>query len=229
MILPDWEKDEVRDGMRRMLELRAARIAGGERPIGWKLGFGAPASLEKFGLSGPLVGFLTDVALHPSGSLVSVVGWTHPVAEPELMVHIGEDIPAGSSDVGGALAGIAAAIELADVHPPPESIAEVLGGNIYHRAVITDREVVENVAVGHLKGRVVSDGQAIAEVTDLEELTGSLITIIGHCAELLAAYGEMLRAEDIVIAGSVIPPVRLEPGATFTFEVDGLPGVSVRV
>lgn len=224
----DWENSDVRLGMRRMLELRARRIDAGERPIGWKLGFGAPSSLEKFGLTGPLVGFLTDAALHQPGSQVSVQGWTQPVAEPELAVHIGEDMSDGSGDIGGAITGIAAAIELADVDPPPQDIAEVLSGNIYHRAVITDVAATRVVPVDRLRARVVSDGEAV-EVENLEELTGGLYSIIGHCADLLAAAGESLRAGDIVIAGSVVPPVRLRPGVEFEFQVAGFPSISVHV
>lgn len=224
----DWERPAVRDGMRRMLDLRAARLDAGEQPIGWKLGFGAPSSLEKFGLSGPLVGFLTDRTLHQPGSRLSIEGWKRPVAEPELAVHIAEDIPDGSNDIAGAIQGIAAAVELADVDPPPEDIAEVLGGNIYHRAVITDVAAFRSVSVGRLRARVVIGGDVVG-IEDLEELTGELHRILGHCADLLGAAGETLRAGDIVIAGSVIPPVLLHPDLTFEFEVDGLPRVSVRV
>lgn len=229
MIPQDWEKPAVQDGMRRMLELRAARIDAGERAIGWKLGFGAPSFLEKFDLSGPLVGFLIESALHQSGAHVPIEGWQHPVAEPELAVHIGEDIPPGSNDIDGAIVGLAAAIELADVHPPPGDIAEVLAGNIYHRAVITDLSHIERLTVGGLRARVTSGGDVVAEVADLEALTGDLHRIIGHCADLLAVAGEPLRGGDIVIAGSVIPPVLLKPGDTFVFEVDGLPDVAVHV
>lgn len=229
MTPPDWRKPELRDGMRRMLQLRAARLDAGERPIGWKLGFGAPISLQKFGLSGPLVGFLTDAGLHRPGAVVSVEGWSHPVAEPELAVHLGEDVPPGSVDIGRAIAGITTAIELADVHPPPQDIEDVLGANIYHRAVITDIRDAKDVDMEGLTGRIISGGEPVTDVGDLEGLTGGLHRIIAHCADLLGAAGERLRAGDFVIAGSVIPPVRLQPGIEFEFEVDGLAGVSVLV
>ena len=228
MIPRDWDNPGVRDGMRRMLEGRAARIEAGERPIGWKLGFGAPRSLEKFGLSGPLVGFLTEATFHRPGSKVSIEGWAHAVAEPELAVHIGEAIHAGSGNVGSAIRGITPAIELADVDPPPEEVAEVLGGNIFHRAVLTEVADLRDVAASELRARVVTH-EGVVEVDDLEEITGELHSIIGHCAELLAAAGEELRAGDIVIAGSVIPPVSLRPGTEFGFQVDGFPDISVRV
>ncbi len=94
--------------------------------------------------------------------------------------------------------------------------------------MLTDVADVRDVAAGQLRARVVTD-EGVVEVDDLEEITGELHSIVGHCAELLAAAGEELRAGDIVIAGSVIPPVKLRPGDRFEFQVDGFPDISVRV
>ena len=44
----------------------------------------------------PLVGFLTRNARVQSGGSVSFAGWSKPVVEPEIAVHIGRDVPAGA-------------------------------------------------------------------------------------------------------------------------------------
>ena len=50
-----------------------------------------------------------------------------------------------------------------------------------------------------------------------------------HVADVLAAFGERLRAGEIIITGSVVPPLTLEPGEDdIAFEVDPLGGVAVR-
>ena len=54
-----WEDARVIRGMRAQLELRRKRLAAGDAPLGWKVGFAAPAMLERLGITGPLVGFLT--------------------------------------------------------------------------------------------------------------------------------------------------------------------------
>ena len=51
-----WEDARVVRGMQAQLELRRRRLDGGDEPLGWKVGFGAPAMLERLGISGPLVG-----------------------------------------------------------------------------------------------------------------------------------------------------------------------------
>src|SRR5674476_1329428 len=70
----------------------SARIAAGEKPLGWKVGLGAPASMQKLGLEAPVVGFLMQRALLLSGSTVSLKGWAKPVAEPEICVRMMSDL-----------------------------------------------------------------------------------------------------------------------------------------
>ena len=76
-----WDHPLIKKGMAAQLATRRARIAAGEKPLGWKVGLGAPASMQKLGLQGPLVGFLMQRALLLSGSTVSLAGWSKPVAE----------------------------------------------------------------------------------------------------------------------------------------------------
>jgi 2-keto-4-pentenoate hydratase len=73
-------------GMERQLRLRQDRLNAGERSIGWKVGFGAPAALERLQIDAPLIGFLTDKTLLSSGSMVSIADWTKPAMEPEIAI-----------------------------------------------------------------------------------------------------------------------------------------------
>ncbi len=86
----------IERGMSRQLEDRRRRLTSGARHVGWKAGFGAPAALQRFGLAGPLVGYLTDATLSKTGTSVPVGGWVNPVAEPELAVHMGPTCPGGA-------------------------------------------------------------------------------------------------------------------------------------
>jgi 2-keto-4-pentenoate hydratase len=228
--LPDLEIPGVRRGIDEMLARRAQVLAEGAKPIGWKLGFGAPAWLDKFGLTGPLVGFLTDATRYPSGATVSCEGWSNPVAEPEIAVHIGPEV-VDPGHAGAAIDAIGPAIELADVHSPPEDIAEVLAGNIFHRALVLG-ETAPTRAGGVLAGlraRIMCDGVEVADSTDLQVLTGDLVAILGHAATLLASAGEAIRPGEVVIMGSVIPPQPVRPGQVVRFELSPISAVSVSV
>ena len=47
-------------GMAVQLGRRRERLDAGEQPLGWKVGFGAPAAMQKLAIQTPLIGFLTD-------------------------------------------------------------------------------------------------------------------------------------------------------------------------
>lgn len=224
------ERPDVQDGIRRMLARRAELIDGGDAVIGWKLGFGAPTWLEKFGIPGPLVGYLPASRRYPPGSTVSVRRWENPVAEPEITLHIGNDVD-DPDHAAQAVAAVAPAIELADVHPPPEDMAEVVAGNIFHRGVILGEPDPSRAGadIVGLQAHISRNGSEEAVVTELEALTGELGSTLAHTARLLNAFGEGLRAGEVVIMGSVIPPIGLQPGDEITFALSPLAPISVSV
>ena len=228
-----WEDARVVRGMRAQLEMRRKRLERGDAPLGWKVGFAAPDMLKRLGISGPLVGFLTRNALVRSGATVSLAGWTKPVAEPEIAVHLGRDVPAGADHAAAeaAIAGISPAIELADLTAPPEDPERILSGNIYQRhVVLPDNAPARAGAAAHgLMCRVKRRGNEFARTDDPQANTGKWVDIVRHVADVLAACGERLRGGEIIITGSVVPPLTIEPGEdTTAFAVDPIGAVAVR-
>jgi 2-keto-4-pentenoate hydratase len=228
-----WDDPRVARGMQAQLELRRKRLAAGDAPLGWKVGFGAPAFREQLKISGPLVGFLTRNARVESGGSVSLKGWQKPVAEPEIAVHIGRDVSPGSDQAtaAAAIAGIAPAIELVDLHTPPQDPEPILSGNIYQRHVVLSGSgpARAGAASDGLTCRVIRRGAESARTTDPQANTGQWIDIVRHVADVLAAFGERLRAGEIIITGSVVPPISLEPDEDgIAFAVDPVGSVSVR-
>ena len=121
--------------MRAQLARRRELLAAGDAPLGWKVGFGAPAAMTMLRIDAPLVGFLTAAGSLEPGATASLAGFVKPVAEPEIAVHMGTDLP-GGGDLAAAAAAVGAigpAIELADLDRPPEDVEAILTGNIYHR------------------------------------------------------------------------------------------------
>ena len=202
-------------GTARMLALRDQTIAEGAEPLGWKAGFGAPAALAKFDIDRPLVGFLTRDRLLPSGATVSVTDWTSPMFEAEIAAHLSADIGPGASpgEALAAVGGWSVAIELADVTPPPDDIEEILAGNIFHRHVLLG-PVVDTLP-SPLSFSVLKNGKEVAATVDPEALTGELGFVLASMADTLAACGAGPRAGDIVITGSVVPPLAVDSGTTW--------------
>jgi 2-keto-4-pentenoate hydratase len=231
-IMQLWDDPRVVNGMRAQLEMRRLRLTGGDTALGWKVGFGAPAMLELLKISGPLIGFLTQNARVQSGNSVSLAGWTKPVAEPEIAVHIGSDVPAGAdaATAEAAIAGISPAIELVDLTAPPQDPERILGDNIYQRHVVLGGSAPARAGARSdgLTCRIIRHGKEFARATDPQANTGQWIGIVRHVADVLAAFGERLRAGEIIITGSVVPPLAIAQGEqSLAFEVDPIGGVSV--
>jgi 2-keto-4-pentenoate hydratase len=219
-------------GLAAQLALKRSKLAAGARCIGWKVGFGAPAAMAKLGIAAPLTGFLTDRGRLDSGATIDLAGWNKPVAEPEIAVHMKSDLPGGiERDAAvAAIAGIGPAIELADVDRPPDEVEAILAGNIYQRHVVLGRCDTTR-AGGNLDGLLACierNGGEIARTADLQALTGELIDIVRHVATTLAACGERLRAGEIIIAGSIVPPLWIEPGEEIVYTLEPVDTVSVR-
>jgi 2-keto-4-pentenoate hydratase len=227
------EDERIARGMRTQLARRAARIAGGETAIGWKVGFGAPAAMQTFGITAPLVGYLMQSGQLESGRAASLAGWVKPVAEPEIAVHIGRDLEGGGdlADAASAIASVGPAIELADLDQSPQDVETILTDNIYHRHVLLgprdDTRAGANIS--GLSGRVFRRGAEVVRAGDLEANTGRLIDIVRHVADLLAACGERLRGGGFIICGSVVPPLFVEPDETeISFTLEPIGSVTAR-
>jgi 2-keto-4-pentenoate hydratase len=178
--------------------------------IGWKVGFGSPAALERLGLERPLVAPLPASGRLPDGATVDVAGWTAPVLEAEIAVWVGR--------------GYGVAIELADVDVPPDGVAAILAGGIYHRHVLLGPPVA--TTIDGVSARVLRDGEEVAATDDPTALTGALDFVL-ESVELHA--GRPLRDGEVVIAGSVVPPVPVAPGQHWLAELLPLGTLQVRI
>ncbi len=213
-----WDHPLIKKGMPLQLEKRRARIAAGERPLGWKVGLGAPAAMARLGITGPAVGYLMQRALVLSGGTVSFAGWTTPVAEAEICVRMATDLRGGATaeTALAAIKEILPAIELADFVPPPtpDNLDVVLEGDIYQRHVVLCGNTRFGGGVAGLMSRLFRRGQEVSSTTDPEALTGKLTDIVAHVANTLAAFGEKLSAGDVIITGSITPPIMIEADET---------------
>jgi len=218
-------------GMEKQLRLRQARLSAGEKPIGWKVGFGAPTSLENLRLDGPLVGFLTDKILLPTNATVSVEGWTKPAMEPEIAVTMGKDLFGGSDreTAQAAIASLGPAIELADVRFPPDDVEAILADNIYNRHVILGRADSSRAGcnLNGIIGHISHNETVLPPVTDPQALTGGLVDVVGCVANTLSMFGETLRAGDVIITGSIVPPLWIELKEAITYLLEPIDTISV--
>ena len=218
-------------GMEKQLQHRRDRLNAGEKAIGWKVGFGALSALERLQIEAPLIGFLTEKTLLPSGETVSITGWVKPAAEPEIAVYMGKDL-VGRVDrefAQAAISSIGSAIELADVNFPPDDVERILAENIYNRHVILGHPDPSRAGcrLDDLEASVFRNGIELARTYDLQALTGDIIDIVCHLSNLLSVLGERLRTGEIIIAGSIIPPIWIEPNDRINYTLEPMSMITV--
>ena len=214
-------------GTTRMLAALSDAIDRGAGHLGWKAGFGAPAALASLGIDRPLVGFLTEDRLLRDGASVDVSRCTKPVLEAEVAAHLAADLGPGatSAEALAAVGGWSVAIELADVDRAADDVEAIVAGNIFHRQVLLGPVVPARP--DPLPFVLTRDGAEAARTSRPEALTGELGSVLASMADTLAACGAGLRAGEVVITGSVVPPIPVENRCTWVVDAHGLGRVTV--
>lgn len=228
---PLSEDPRVRAAMPNHLLDRDAIVATGGRQLGWKLGLGTPAAREALGTPGPLIAAITDRGLVGSGDRLDLSGFGRPVVEPEIAVHLRLDLAGevSAEAARAAIEGFGPAIEVADVPEDRGDVQAILEGGIFHRAVVVGAPEV-GIDAGELRSLstwIECNGDVVARTEDPTALTGDPVELIRDVARFLAAFGERLRAGEVVITGSVVPPIAVAPGDTISAQFDRLGEVSI--
>jgi 2-keto-4-pentenoate hydratase len=200
--------------MRAQLERRAALLAAGAKPLGWKVGFNVPATQERLGIDRPLAGFLTSAALLQNGGSYSLAG-APAIAESEVAVELGTD--------ARSIAALLPALEVA--YPPDlaREVDDMLAGNIFHRAVAFGPRV-EAAAPG--AARILVNGEQ-RHAVPADETGRRLNEMVEAIAGRLAEAGEELRPGERIITGVIAPPPAVEPGDRVRLELEALGAVEL--
>lgn len=226
--------DCIRRGMRAQLADRRRRIDAGDIPLGWKVGFGAPAAMDALDIETPLVGFLMRSALVGSGSKIALSDFTKAAIEPEIAVYLGRNLDHGADreTIKAAISGLGAAIEIADVTFPPSAGPEkILAGNIYQKGVVLGAvdERRAGARLDDLTATICFNRVEVDTPDDLESNTGPILDVVGVVADTLAAGGGRLSAGELVIVGSIVPPFILDAAATISLALGDAGPISINV
>jgi 2-oxo-3-hexenedioate decarboxylase len=196
------QDERVPRGMKSQLADRRMALARDDQGLGWKLGFGTEAAMQKLGIDGPLVGYLLASNRLESGAVVDISTWGNPRLEPEIAARVGED---------GGIAAIGAAIELIDLDPSVSDPEAILEADIFQRHVLIG-PVTEGASVADVALRLHVNGEQAVSADDVTQATGELDGLVAHVAKTLKAAGESLDRGDMVICGSIVPALEIAPG-----------------
>ncbi|MBV9758264.1 MAG: fumarylacetoacetate hydrolase family protein [Alphaproteobacteria bacterium] len=214
-----------------------ARRFGVIAPAGFKIGATAKRMQDYLGLTGPGAGFIAPDDLLDSGAELPFAALFRPGVECELAVRLGADIPPGPCDEARAAAAVEAlfaAIELVENRygdlkelGTPSLIADQL----FHRAAVIGVPLADWTTLdpAGLRGRITVNDEGRGEGLGAE-LMGNPLRGLAWLAgsDVAAAFGG-LREGQVVLLGSVTPPVWLDGPAVVEVAFPPLAPVVLRL
>jgi 2-keto-4-pentenoate hydratase len=222
----------------------AARVAGGGRVVGRKVGLTSPVVQRQFGVDQPDFGVLFEDMLVPSGGEVDRGRLISPKAEAEIAFVLGVDLDgfgAGVSPdtgvseadrvaVAAAVDYAVAALEIVDSRVADwdititDTVADNASSGLF---VLGDRRVpLSEFAPVEVTMTMAKDGQLVSS-GDGAACLGDPLNALVWVARMAASFGAPLRAGDVVLSGALGAMVTVEPGSEITAALSVLGGVSV--
>jgi 2-oxo-3-hexenedioate decarboxylase len=221
-----------------------ARLAGGARPIGRKIGFTNPDMWSRYGVREPIWAHVYDttvVYLQDTLARCSLGKFTEPKIEPEIVLrfHTAPRAGAGTSEIADAIDWVAHGFEIVQSHfhgwkfRAPDTVADwALHGTLLVGPPQPLGQLGSNViaALESFTLDLSCDGRHV-ETGKGSNVLGSPLAAIAHLLSVLARQpsGAPLRAGEIVTTGTITTAQSVQPGENWRSEIEGvaLPGLGV--
>ena len=213
--LSDRRRLTPEDGYAVQAASIARRLARGEKRIGVKMGFTSRAKMAQMGIDDMIWGRLTDGMIVEDGGEISLGGYVHPRAEPEIafLLKKGLTAPATAAEALAAVEAVAPAIEIIDSRYRNFrfSLADVVADNCSSSGVVVgawrspERDLTNLGMILEVDGRPRQIGSSAA-------LLGDPVRSLVAAARLSSAAGEPLQPGWIVMAGGATAAEALSPG-----------------
>ena len=215
-----------------------AHRTGAASPGGFKIGATAKRMQAYLGLSGPAAGFMALGNIHRSGATVRFADFVRPGVECELAVRLARDLPPApctADEAADAVGDLVAGIEIVENRYGELlelGVPTLIADQVFHAACILGEPGMQDwrtLDIGTLRGRLIVDGHQRDEGIGAD-LMGHPMNCLAWLAgsPVAAAFGG-LKAGQVVMLGSVTPPVWLTGPADVTVDFSPLPPVQVRL
>lgn len=202
------------------IQAEVARLSG-QQVAGWKIAATSPAGQRHIGVDGPLAGRLLSGRLAAPGSSIDLAVNRMRVAEAEFAFRLAAPLPPRSApytldEVAAATASLHLAIEVPDsryddvaIVGAPQLIADTACAcwAAIGPASAADwraRDLDAHAVSAFRNGRPAGDGRG--------ENVGGPLRALTWLANEIGAHAGGLRAGDVVITGTCVPPVAVVPG-----------------
>lgn len=211
-----------------------ARLAGGGRLVGRKVGFSNKAIQAQFNVDQPGLGMLFADMDVPDGEEIPWNVLFEPMVEAEIAFVLGEDLAGKDVTMVALIRAIDCAL------PAFEVVGSRIGGwDIRVTDTIADNVSASHFVLGHsprgiggfdprLCAMTISDGIEPVGTGVGAAVLGSPLNALLWTARESTQRGRPLRAGDMVLSGSLGPPVPVVPGHVYEARIEGLGSVRAR-
>jgi 2-keto-4-pentenoate hydratase len=223
------------------VQLAVARQQGVLPVGGFKIGATGRRMQEFLGIDHPCAGFMATADIHRSGGALPYSGFRNVAVECELAVRLALDLPPGPctpEEARGAVGELFAAIEIVENRYGAPPVGDVKGiglpvliaDQFYHAAAavgdpVADWRAIDLIAIA---GRTLIDGGERDSGRGGDLLGDPMRGLAWLAGSAVAAAFGGLRAGQVVMLGSVTPPVWLSGPCDAEIRFDGLPPVRFR-
>jgi 2-oxo-3-hexenedioate decarboxylase len=228
---------DVASAYRDALAVRVLRIARGERPAGYKIGFTNRTIWQRYGVFAPIWGTVWDTTLtHCEGrGSIDLSGTCQPRLEPEIVFGIAATPPTDATleQMFACVEWLAPGFEIVQSHcanwkfTAAETVAD---GALHARLLVGHRTPARELAgngrsldalLASCRVRLLRAGSLIDEGAGINVLDGPLHALRHFVLELQRCPGApSLRAGDVVTTGTWTDAWPLEPGQVWRAEFD---------
>lgn len=205
-------------------------------PAGFKIGATARRMQEYLGLNEPAAGFMASANLHSDGARLRWADYVRVGVECELAVRLAHDLPPGpctEDQAAEAVAALVAAIEVVENRYgdlPTLGTPTLIADQVFHAAAVVgpDHAGWRDLDPAALPGRIETDG-TVRDTGFGRDLLGHPMRALAWLAgsSLAAAFGG-LKAGQVVMLGSVTPPVWLDAPCRVAVHFPPLPSVTLQ-
>jgi len=211
------------------LAVRALRVARGERPVGYKIGFTNRNIWPRYGVWAPIWGTVWDTTLQfcDGRGTLALAGTCEPRIEPEAVFGIGTTPPPEASleDLFDCIEWVAPGFEIVQSHMPgwkfeaPDTVADqglhaqlLVGARIPAVQVARDAAAFEQ-RLAQARVTLLRAGTSMESGVGANVLDGPLHALFHFVRELRACPGAPdLQAGDVVTTGTWTDAWSVAPG-----------------
>jgi len=233
-ILEDAPDLSMEDAYRVQFGMMRRRVAEGDRVVGYKAAYTSRAMQAQRGNGGPIAGAILASAVLPEDRPIAMVENSRNAVEPEVAILLARDLPGPhvtALDVMRATSVLLPAVEVAVGAPGRVERSRQM--------VIATHKTAGSIIIGgpgqvpaaldlRTEGTVISINGEVRGSATAVEVMGDPFNAAAFIANTVLANGDMLRAGMVLMTGSIIAAIPVEPGDDVRVDYTRLGSLNIR-